>query len=251
MDKKSSLDDIFNDEMDVLFSDEYSAYQIQGYYLKDGKAKCNLLKKIRKDFADANGIAYEPRECTNDENCMGTCSVCEAELKNLNEWIKNAAENHGKIIFPEAFEKIGSYYEYLKAIPLLEDKRSFPKKTFNIQFTSGLICRPVRQEPKIDPEKVKVAKLESLLRYKQDVARCQYSLLEIENEIEDKKQKIIEIENFLRDKEGNLNNEQIKSSTNQIRNLEKKIRYLYGTHKKEEQQLQYYLKLLVSMNKGN
>ena len=48
-----------------------------------GKEKCNLLKEIRKNIAELNGIKYEPRECNEDICNSGTCSLCEQEAEQL------------------------------------------------------------------------------------------------------------------------------------------------------------------------
>lgn len=48
-----------------------------------GKEKCEFLKGIRKKIAEANGIAYEPRECDHGDECSGTCPVCELEAVQL------------------------------------------------------------------------------------------------------------------------------------------------------------------------
>ncbi len=48
-----------------------------------GKEKCKLLKEIRKEYADANGIPYEPRECHYEGDCLGTCPACEKEAEDL------------------------------------------------------------------------------------------------------------------------------------------------------------------------
>ena len=48
-----------------------------------GKEKCNLLKEIRKNIAELNGIKYEPRECNEDACNNGTCSLCEQEAEQL------------------------------------------------------------------------------------------------------------------------------------------------------------------------
>ena len=46
-----------------------------------GKRKCEALKNIRKQVADANGIKYDPTPCTHKGDCLGTCPKCEAEVK--------------------------------------------------------------------------------------------------------------------------------------------------------------------------
>ena len=53
-----------------------------------GKDKCEFLKGIRKRMAEANGIPYEPRECTYEGDtyegdCTGTCPFCEKEASEL------------------------------------------------------------------------------------------------------------------------------------------------------------------------
>jgi len=44
-----------------------------------GKEKCEFLKGVRKRMAEANSIPYEPRECTYEGDCTGTCPFCEKE----------------------------------------------------------------------------------------------------------------------------------------------------------------------------
>lgn len=50
-----------------------------------GKSICNVLKTIRKQVADANGIVYEPRECHHQGDCRGTCPACEAEVRYIQQ----------------------------------------------------------------------------------------------------------------------------------------------------------------------
>lgn len=51
--------------------------------MKKGRYICDTLKTIRKQVADANDIHYEPRECTHEGDCLGTCPACEAEVRYL------------------------------------------------------------------------------------------------------------------------------------------------------------------------
>lgn len=46
-----------------------------------GRSICNVLKSIRKQIADANGIHYAPKPCGFKGECRGTCPACEAEVK--------------------------------------------------------------------------------------------------------------------------------------------------------------------------
>ena len=48
-----------------------------------GKNTCKLLKDIRQQIADANGISYQPKECHHKGDCAGTCPACEAEIRYL------------------------------------------------------------------------------------------------------------------------------------------------------------------------
>ena len=51
--------------------------------MKAGKHTCEVLKSIRKQIADSNGIAYTPSECTFSGECTGTCPNCERERQYL------------------------------------------------------------------------------------------------------------------------------------------------------------------------
>lgn len=53
-----------------------------------GKAKCELLKSIRKNIADMNGINYEPTPCHHDGNCPGFCPMCDHETEYLMQELK-------------------------------------------------------------------------------------------------------------------------------------------------------------------
>lgn len=64
--------------------------------LTPGKAKCELLKALRKDMSQRYGIQYRERECNHDGDCPGTCPLCEAELESLTQQIK--------VIAPEKLE---------------------------------------------------------------------------------------------------------------------------------------------------
>ena len=53
-----------------------------------GKSTCKLLKDIRQQIADANGISYQPKECYHKGDCTGTCPACEAEIRYLERELK-------------------------------------------------------------------------------------------------------------------------------------------------------------------
>ena len=48
-----------------------------------GKSTCKLLKDIRQQIADENGISYQPKECHHKGDCAGTCPACEEEIRFL------------------------------------------------------------------------------------------------------------------------------------------------------------------------
>ncbi len=59
-----------------------------------GREKCSLLKQIRKEIAESNGIVYLTSECTYQGNdCTGTCPKCDAELRYLNAELARKAES--------------------------------------------------------------------------------------------------------------------------------------------------------------
>ena len=53
-----------------------------------GKSTCKLLKDIRLQIADANGISYQPKECHHKGYCAGTCPACEEEIRYLERELK-------------------------------------------------------------------------------------------------------------------------------------------------------------------
>lgn len=72
---------------------EIFEYQLEKLHLgqndNSGKAKCNLLKEIRKELAEKNGIRILSRECTHQGACPGTCPLCEYEYQILLEGLRN------------------------------------------------------------------------------------------------------------------------------------------------------------------
>ena len=53
-----------------------------------GRSTCKLLKSIRQQIADANGISYQPKECHHKGYCAGTCPACEEEIRYLERELK-------------------------------------------------------------------------------------------------------------------------------------------------------------------
>ena len=63
-----------------------------------GKEQCMLLKKVRKNIAELNGIEYEPNICPHNGNCPGTCPACDEELAFLEKELKNKKERGERIL---------------------------------------------------------------------------------------------------------------------------------------------------------
>lgn len=62
-----------------------------------GKQKCNLLKQIRKEIAESNGIVYLSSECTVDGECRGTCPKCDAEIRYLDDELQRKIDRGEKV----------------------------------------------------------------------------------------------------------------------------------------------------------
>ena len=63
-----------------------------------GRDKCDKLRVIRKKIADANGIDFEPAECHHAGPCLGTCPVCDSEIKYLDEELQKKKERGEEIV---------------------------------------------------------------------------------------------------------------------------------------------------------
>lgn len=50
-----------------------------------GKRTCKILKEIRRQIAEANGIEFITSECRYKGDCLGTCPKCEAEVRYLEQ----------------------------------------------------------------------------------------------------------------------------------------------------------------------
>lgn len=65
-----------------------------------GKKICEELRNLRLQFAQANALEYEEKECKNQNPCNGTCAYCEQKLEELNQKAALAGVEK-KIIYPE------------------------------------------------------------------------------------------------------------------------------------------------------
>lgn len=62
-----------------------------------GKTICELLKKVRRQVAEANDIDYSPVECTHKGDCAGTCPACEAERGYIESQLSRRQESGSPI----------------------------------------------------------------------------------------------------------------------------------------------------------
>lgn len=53
-----------------------------------GKQTCKILKEIRRQIAEANGIEFVTSECRYKGDCLGTCPKCEAEVRYLEHQLR-------------------------------------------------------------------------------------------------------------------------------------------------------------------
>lgn len=53
-----------------------------------GKQTCKILKEIRRQIAEANGIEFATSECRYKGDCLGTCPKCESEVRYLEKQLR-------------------------------------------------------------------------------------------------------------------------------------------------------------------
>ncbi len=53
-----------------------------------GKQTCKILKEIRRQIAETNGIEFATSECRYKGDCLGTCPKCEAEVHYLEQQLR-------------------------------------------------------------------------------------------------------------------------------------------------------------------
>ena len=90
-----------------------------------GKEKCELLKAMRREIAEANGIIYLSADCTNQGNCRGYCEKCDAEARFLDAELNRLAKE-GRTI-----KVTGFAYRSVLNSPLLFDHSA---KSFSTIF---------------------------------------------------------------------------------------------------------------------
>ncbi len=63
----------------------------------NGKQRCKILKEIRRQIAEKNGIDLAVSECRHRGDCAGTCPKCEEEVRRL-EWELERRRSAGKAV---------------------------------------------------------------------------------------------------------------------------------------------------------
>ena len=58
-----------------------------------GNQKCEILKCLRKQIAERYHLVYTPSECKHEGDCAGTCSMCDAELQDLQLQLTEMGKN--------------------------------------------------------------------------------------------------------------------------------------------------------------
>ena len=53
-----------------------------------GKQTCKILKEIRRQIAEANGMEFATSECRYKGDCFGTCPKCETEVRYLEQQLR-------------------------------------------------------------------------------------------------------------------------------------------------------------------
>ena len=53
-----------------------------------GKQTCKILKEIRRQITEVNGIEFDTSECRYKGDCLGTCPKCEAEVRYLEQQLR-------------------------------------------------------------------------------------------------------------------------------------------------------------------
>lgn len=66
--------------------------------MNHSKTTCKVLKQIRQEIADANGIDYKTTECTFEGECSGSCPKCESEVRFIERKLSELQKSGRKII---------------------------------------------------------------------------------------------------------------------------------------------------------
>lgn len=62
-----------------------------------GREKCEQLRNIRIKIAELNDIEFEPAVCTHQGPCLGTCPVCDSEIRYLDSELQKKKQRGEEI----------------------------------------------------------------------------------------------------------------------------------------------------------
>ena len=112
-----------------------------------GKKTCEVLKSVRKQIAEANGIPYTPAECSFEGECAGTCPNCERERQYIEAQLskKQKAGNTLKIIGVAAGVTAMAACQEAKAQENVEDITAVQQK-FEWDYSFGFFGVAPRPE---------------------------------------------------------------------------------------------------------
>lgn len=115
-----------------------------------GKQKCEILKAMRREIAEANGIVYLSAECPYNDECIGHCARCDAEARYLDAELNRLAAE-GKQIIVTSFDCVAfldtvtacieqqALTEEAKVLRMPITKLNLMVRTFNCLDRAGII----------------------------------------------------------------------------------------------------------------
>ncbi len=123
----------------------------------EGKAKCRMLRDIRRQIAESNDIELITKECTFQGKCRGTCPKCEQEVRYLEEQLASCRAAGKRIAL--AGLSIGAMLalsgcsvidQVIDALPFAPAKEPDPIEVLMGEVPNPDITDAVRYEESID-----------------------------------------------------------------------------------------------------
>lgn len=102
-----------------------------------GKEKCEFLRQIRKNIAEANNIVFLSAECYHEGDCKGTCPICDAEIRFLDAELNRKA-GAGEKITISGMKVPENYYKDIEKL----DKETVLEGIDDTPFIDGGISFP-------------------------------------------------------------------------------------------------------------
>ncbi len=73
---------------------------------KVGQTKCAILREIRRNVCELNGIEETERDCMyTGDDCKGTCPFCDMQLERINAQL-TAIRNRGETVSFEGLKEL-------------------------------------------------------------------------------------------------------------------------------------------------